>query len=187
MSTDTSHQTEDIITHKLRRWERSLSDDSVWEIEPAARIEQLAGLLAEEMDQIAAAEGLSNQGDYQVLAYLRTAQHHGEAVTATDVSKYLGMTTATMVSRVDRLEKRGYAKRVPHPTDRRAINLAITPEGRASAERMVQTRTRDRIRWLAGLNKDEQAALTALLRKLSDRWTATRNEHATPGSARARP
>ena len=170
MGSDTPHQTEDTITIKIRRWERALSDDSVWEIEPAARIEQLAGLLAEEMDQIATAEGLSNQGDYQVLACLCTAHHHGEAVTATDVSKYLGMTTATMVSRVDRLEKRGYAKRVPHPTDRRATNLAITPEGRASAERMVQTRTRDRTRLLAVLNKDERTTLTALLRKLSASW-----------------
>ncbi len=171
MRSETTQHTEDIITRKIRRWERALSDNSVWEIEPAARIEQLASLLGEAMDQIAATEGLANQGDYQVLAYLRTARHHGESVTATDVSKHLGMTTATMVSRIDRLEQRGYARRVPHPTDRRSTNLAITPDGIASAERMVQTRTRNRLQRLDVLNKDEQAALTALLRKLTVGWT----------------
>lgn len=177
MNRETSHHTEDNITRKIRRWELTLSDDSIWEIEPAARIEQLAGLLAAAMDRIATAEGLVNQGDYQVLAYLRTAHHHGESVTATDVSKALNMTTATMVSRVDRLEKRGYARRVPHATDRRSTNLAITPDGIASAERMVQTRIRDRRQRLDVLNKDEQAALNVILRKLTVGWTT--NERTT--------
>jgi DNA-binding MarR family transcriptional regulator len=36
---------------------------------------------------------------------------------------------------VDELEKKGLVERTPHPTDRRAKILAVTPEGRQTAER----------------------------------------------------
>jgi len=164
-------QTEDVIERKIRRWERTLKDKSLWGIEPAARIEQLAADLAGDMDRIAITEGLANQGDYQVLALLRNAQHREESVTPTDAAQQLGMTTATMVSRVDRLEQNGYAQRVRHPADRRAVNLVITREGIASAERMVRKRTEDRRKRLAVLTADERNALTMLLRKLAECWS----------------
>ena len=159
-------QTGDIIEWKISQWEDALADRSVREIESAARIEQLAASFADHMDQIAIAEGLTNQGDYQVLALLRLAHHRGHTVTSTDIARQLGMTTATMVSRIDRLEKRGYAQRVRHPLDRRAFNLVITQDGIASAERMVLKRTEDRKRLLDALTADERSTLTTLLRKL---------------------
>ena len=163
-------RTGDIIEWKIRQWEQALTDSAVREIEPAARIEQLAASLAEHMNQIATADGLANQDDYQVLALLRLAHHRGDTITATDIARQLGMTTATMVSRIDRLEKRGYTQRVRHPVDRRAINLVITPDGIASAERMVQRRTEDRKRLLEALTADERSTLTTLLRKLVAFW-----------------
>lgn len=163
-------QTDDIIEWKISQWAETLTDRSVWEIEPAARIEQLAASLAEHMDQIAIADGLANQGDYQVLALLRLAHHRGHTLTSTDIARQLGMTTATMVSRIDRLENRGYTKRVRHPVDRRAINLVITQDGITSAERMVLRRTEDRKRLLDALTADERATLTTLLRKLVEYW-----------------
>ena len=168
MGSEPRDQTEDIIARKIRTWEQTLKDSSLWEIEPAARIEQLAADLARGMDRIATTEGLANQGDYQVLAFLRNAEHNGKSVTATDAARHLGMTTATMVSRVDRLEQNGYAQRVRHPTDRRAINLVITHEGITSAEHMVRKRTEDRKQRLAVLTADEQSTLTVLLRKLTE-------------------
>ena len=163
-------QTGDIIEWKISQWEKTLADESIWDIEPAARIEQLAASLAEHMDQIAIAYGLANQGDYQVLALLRLAHHRGHAVTSTDIARRLGMTAATMVGRIDRLEKRDYVQRVRHPTDRRAFNLVITQDGIVSAERMVLARTEDRKRLLEALTDDERATLTTLLRKLVAFW-----------------
>lgn len=171
MGRETRDQIEDVIDRKIRRWEQTLKDQSLRGIEPAARIEKLAADLAEDMDRIAIAEGLANQGDYQVLALLRNAQHRGESITPTDAAHQLGMTTATMVSRVDRLEQNDYARRVRHPADRRAVNLVITREGIASAERMLRRRTEDRRKRLAVLTADERNTLTTLLRKLAECWS----------------
>lgn len=80
------------------------------------------------------------------------------------------MTPATMVNRVDRLERLGWVERVPHPLDRRSAHLVITPEGKACAERMVLRRTEERERYLSALTDSQRTRLTALLRKLSSAW-----------------
>ena len=161
---------DDPVDWKISNWERVLPGTAFDRIEAAARLLQLAEALNEAMDLIAIQEGLVNQSDYQVLSVLRLAHHEGRLMTATDVANRLDMTTATMVNRVDRLERLGYAERIPHPTDRRAAGLAITPEGTACAQRMVLRRTEERERRLAVLTDEERAALTAVLRKLATAW-----------------
>ena len=157
---------DDPVGWKLEGWEK-VAPGEHHRIEAAARLQQLAGDLVAALDQAAASEGLANQGDYQVLSVLRLADHRGESMTATDVARHLRMTTATMVNRVDRLERLGYVERNPHHIDRRASILAITPGGVACAERMVQRRNEERERKLSVLTDDERAALTMILRKLT--------------------
>ena len=47
----------------------------------------------------------------------------------------MGIDPSTMVSLIDELETAGLAKRRPHPTDRRAREVVITPKGRRLLER----------------------------------------------------
>ena len=162
--------TNDPIDWKISNWERVLPGAGFDRIEAAARLIQLAAVLTKGMDRIAVEESLANQGDYQVLSVLRLAHHNRQLMTATDVANNLGMSTATMVNRVDRLEKRGYVARVAHPTDRRAAALAITPEGTECVQRMVLRRTEERERRLAVLTDEERSILTATLRKLTAAW-----------------
>ncbi|WP_300007888.1 MarR family transcriptional regulator [Pseudonocardia sp.] len=63
---------------------------------------------------------------------------------------------------VDRLQADGLARRVPHPTDRRATLVEITPTG--SALREQATASVMAIDFgLAGLSPDEETQLTTLL------------------------
>ena len=171
MTEATGRITNDPIDWKIHNWEQVLPGTGFDRIEATARLVQLGAALTETLDQIARQEGLANQGDYQVLSILRLAHHQGQLVTATDVATKLQMTTATMVNRIDRLEKLGYTQRTPHPTDRRSTNLTITPEGIACVQRMVLDRTKERERRLAVLTDDERAALTTTLAKLAAAWT----------------
>src|SRR5215211_6006844 len=52
-----------------------------------------------------------------------------------EIGSAMGIDPSTMVSLVDQLESAGLAKRRPHPTDRRAREVVITPEGRRTLER----------------------------------------------------
>jgi DNA-binding MarR family transcriptional regulator len=68
---------------------------------------------------------------------------------------------ATFVA--DKLEAQGLIERRPHPTDRRAKQLALTPEGTALRERLLALLTQDSP--LAGLTHVEQTTLQALLER----------------------
>ena len=47
----------------------------------------------------------------------------------TELAEYLGVTKQAAIKVVDEMESRGFVTREPHPTDRRAKVLALTPRG----------------------------------------------------------
>ena len=58
-----------------------------------------------------------------------------EGAIQQELSSAMGIDPSTMVSLIDQLESAGLAKRRPHPTDRRAREVAITPKGRRVLEK----------------------------------------------------
>ncbi|SHG24482.1 MarR family winged helix-turn-helix transcriptional regulator [Streptoalloteichus hindustanus] len=64
---------------------------------------------------------------------------------------------------IDKLEKQGLIERRPHPTDRRAKQLVLTPEGTAARERLLELLTQRSP--LEGLNPQEQGVLKELLER----------------------
>lgn len=68
---------------------------------------------------------------------------------------------ATVV--VDKLESQGLLERRPHPSDRRAKQLFLTPDGTQIRERLLQLLTAESP--LAGLTRQEQCLLHDLLER----------------------
>ena len=65
----------------------------------------------------------------------------------------------------DMLEKRGLARREPHPADRRVKNIVLTPKGEALKQR-VEAEMTARMPWNRALTEAERAQLLALIRKM---------------------
>ncbi|MEW2136362.1 MarR family transcriptional regulator [Streptomyces sp. NPDC005409] len=65
---------------------------------------------------------------------------------------------------VDKLEKQGLIERHPHPTDRRAKHLVLTPEGAALRTRLLELLAEDSP--LSGLTPQEQRVLHGLLEQV---------------------
>jgi MarR family transcriptional regulator, organic hydroperoxide resistance regulator len=65
----------------------------------------------------------------------------------------------------DMLEKRGLARREPHPADRRIKNLVLTEQGEA-LKSQVEAELTARMPWNRALNDSERAQLLALIRKM---------------------
>jgi DNA-binding MarR family transcriptional regulator len=68
---------------------------------------------------------------------------------------------------VDRLGKLGLVERRPHPRDRRAKQLVLTPEGAALRERLVELLSAESP--LAALTREEQRTLHELLLRAAAR------------------
>ena len=65
----------------------------------------------------------------------------------------------------DMLEKRGLARREPHPADRRVKNLVLTEDGVALKQK-IETELTARMPWNQALTSDERSQLLALIRKM---------------------
>lgn len=70
--------------------------------------------------------------DLLALRYLLRGQAAGEQVGPKDLSRFLGITTASTTSLIDRLVRSGHVRREPHPTDRRS--LVIVPTAATDSE-----------------------------------------------------
>lgn len=53
----------------------------------------------------------------------------GGSMAPKDLSALMGVTSGTMTALLDRVEKAGFLKREPHPDDRRALLIHLTPAG----------------------------------------------------------
>ena len=98
---------------------------------------------------------------FSVLNYLLA---RGEAIQQ-EIGAAIGIDPSTMVSLIDELERSGLAKRRPHPSDRRAREVVITPKGRRAVERgrVLAGEVEDAV--LHGLGSAERRQLIKLLRK----------------------
>jgi DNA-binding MarR family transcriptional regulator len=65
----------------------------------------------------------------------------------------------------DMLEKRGLARREPHPADRRIKNVVLTEDGLA-LKKKIETEITARMPWTKALDCDERSQLLALIRKM---------------------
>src|SRR5262245_33283522 len=82
-----------------------------------------------------------------------------------EIGSAMGIDPSTMVSLIDQLEEAGLAKRRPHPQDRRAREVAITPKGRRLLERGRQMANGVQDEVLRGLTPAERRQLLSLLRR----------------------
>jgi DNA-binding MarR family transcriptional regulator len=57
-------------------------------------------------------------------------------LTAGELAAEVGLTTGAITGVVDRLERANFARRVPDPTDRRRVNIEVTPNFYAQANQI---------------------------------------------------
>jgi DNA-binding MarR family transcriptional regulator len=83
-----------------------------------------------------------------------------------NIADRLIISRASVTSLLDSLEKRGFVKRQPHPTDRRMILVELTDSDRQVANRFRPVVHQHQKVWLSGLNEKEQEQLTDSLQRL---------------------
>ena len=92
----------------------------------------------------------------------------GVARTVSQLGDAVGARPATLIGILDRLERRGLITRAPRPGDRRAVLIALTPDGAEAAARIRQTLRAVEKRALAGLPVDAVQGARAVLRALTE-------------------
>ncbi|MBO3737613.1 MarR family winged helix-turn-helix transcriptional regulator [Actinoplanes flavus] len=84
----------------------------------------------------------------------------------TELAAYLGLDKSTMSGLIDRAERRGLLAREKNPTDRRAVDVFLTPAGHELTRRLYGEARDFLAPDLDRLRPDQREQLTALLRPL---------------------
>ena len=108
-----------------------------------------------------------NENDMRALRFMIAAENAGEIATARAVADHLRISSAATTKMLDRLERNGHVVRRPHPADRRAIALSVTPETREAARESVGRVHARRFEVAAGLSSAERSIVTRFLRALA--------------------
>jgi DNA-binding MarR family transcriptional regulator len=102
----------------------------------------------------------------QILAVVEGA---GEPLTPKVIARRMLVTTGTMTSILNTLERRGLIRRVPHPTDNRQIHIAITPRGRRLVDEVLPRVHGAEREMIAVLDEAEREQLVQLLARVQSR------------------
>jgi MarR family 2-MHQ and catechol resistance regulon transcriptional repressor len=127
-----------------------------------------ADLLFDQIDRLLRPMGVSSAGGL-VLGQLRD---HG-ALSPSELGERLIVTRATVTGVVDSLERRGYVRRSPNPSDRRRVIVELTPRGLevvGQVRTLIHRRERD---WMAALTDEELDTFISLLQRIQDHVTGT--------------
>jgi DNA-binding MarR family transcriptional regulator len=100
------------------------------------------------------------------LVALLAVVRENRGINQTALGRSLGIQRANLVPLVNELTTRDLVRRQPHPRDRRAFALSLTPTGEqllAEAERRIRAHEE---RVLAGLTANERQTLRELLNRI---------------------
>jgi DNA-binding MarR family transcriptional regulator len=91
---------------------------------------------------------------------------NGEADSAAGLCKTISYDPGAMTRMIDRLQQKGLVRRVPHPEDRRAMNLELTVAGKALFPQLIVAKDRVHAQFLRGFSDDDRRTLETLLHRM---------------------
>jgi DNA-binding MarR family transcriptional regulator len=121
----------------------------------------------------------------QVLAVVEGA---GQPLEPSVIAERVLITTGSMTSLLDTLEKRGLIQRTPHPDDRRKLLVDITPDAQAILDKLLPSlHARERDVISSALSTKEQRELLHLVAKVQHAAIQARTMPVPPAAPRRRP
>jgi DNA-binding MarR family transcriptional regulator len=92
--------------------------------------------------------------------------YSGHATTVAELARECNLDAGAMTRMLDRLEAKGLCKRVRSETDRRVVNIEITPAGSQAASDIPEILSGVQNAHLAGFNAEEFETLREYLRRI---------------------
>lgn len=70
-----------------------------------------------------------SENEVRMIQFLIDAEADGRQVKPSDLTRHIGVSSASTTALLDRLERAGCLERIAHPTDRRSILITVTATG----------------------------------------------------------
>lgn len=122
---------------------------------------QILGVVAQSVEQELAHTELTNA---QWIPLYKL--YMGKASTVAELARESNLDAGATTRLLDRLEAKGFCKRVRSETDRRVVNIALTDAGRLAAQDIPRALSTVQNSHLAGFTPEEFEALKGYLRRI---------------------
>jgi DNA-binding MarR family transcriptional regulator len=154
----------DSVDRHIEHWIQELPDLDPLTEGIMTRMHMLQRHLKQARHAEIAAHGLEEY-EYATLHFLGGCGPDHRA-TPTEIATWLRMSPSSITGRIDALEKRGFVRRLPSPTDRRKVVVELTEDGRTAWRNTFHPQSNEEARVLAALTPDERAQFDGLLRRM---------------------
>ena len=156
--------TDDLTDRVLGGWTGARPELDVGPLQVTGRLSRIGPLLARRQESVFGRFGL-NRGEVGALSALRIAGPP-HRLSPTRLGRGLMLSSAGVTSRIDRLERRGFVRRLPDPDDRRGVIVELTDQGLEVVDAAVAALAISDRQLLERLDAVEIAQLEGILRKL---------------------
>jgi DNA-binding MarR family transcriptional regulator len=155
---------DDTTDRQLMGWGEARPDLEVGALQVTARLTRVGAHLARRQEAVFGRFGLG-RGEVGALSALRIAGPPHQ-LSPTHMAKGLLLSSAGVTSRIDRLERRGFVRRLADPNDRRGVLIELTDEGLTAVDAAVAAITVSDRQLMERLDPAEITQLESILRKL---------------------
>ncbi len=153
----------DYVDRVRRGWEDRYPGLDVTPIDVIGRITRIGSLALARLDRELEPADIGRT-EFEVLSALARSPH---PLRASEVTSITGLSGASTTKHTERLAKIGLVERLRLERDGRVVLLSLTDAGRALVESELPRRVRSEKSMLEGLDEDELAVLTHLLRRIA--------------------
>lgn len=119
--------------------------------------------------------GMSDN-EIAIVRFLLRERGSDHEVMPSEISRHLGISSASTTALIDRLERSGMVERISHPTDRRSILVAATDRAEQAISDTHEAFQRRLIELTNALAEQERRDVLAYLTALADAADATATE-----------
>jgi DNA-binding MarR family transcriptional regulator len=154
----------DSVDRHVEHWKREIPQLDPLLEGVVTRMQMLLRHLKQARHATLAAHGLEEY-EYVTLHFLGGCGP-GHRATPSEIAAWQQMSPSGITGRLDALEKRGFIRRLPSPSDRRKVIVELTEEGRQAWRGTFNPQTNEEAKMLAALDPDEQEQLNGMLRRM---------------------
>lgn len=123
-----------------------------------------------------------SMGENELLVLRYLLRDSARRVKPGELTRYLGLSTASTTAILDRLERSGHVTRAANPDDRRSIFIQATPRAHAEVRQTLGNMHDRMLAAVIDMTPEEAAAVVAFLRRMSDAVDGVAVEHPAVGS-----
>ncbi|MFE6921326.1 MarR family winged helix-turn-helix transcriptional regulator [Nocardia sp. NPDC057663] len=154
----------DAVDAITAQWRRERPDLDLAAMAVFGRLGRLMTVATARIEAVFTAHGLQ-RGEFDVLAALRRSGAPCE-LNPSVLADTMMLSRAGMTGRIDRLEAAGLVRRIADQSDRRAVRVGLTDEGRALVDVVVGVHTENETAMLSVLDPADRESLDRIARIL---------------------